>query len=162
MLPRALAVLLAVLALAMLTHCDMLHSDQIACEEAVSHVHGCCASTPISQLHCANTVTNTTPDISESQSTCLRAMSCGQLEAAGVCTQDLGVALRTVCPNAPVCNGIPKSGEVDRGGVMVRVDGQSLPDLVQSAAFKASQGERRDHRRGDQLYELQRVGHHDG
>jgi hypothetical protein len=76
-------------AVALLFACgDALQQDELDCEEAVSRLEGCCPGFNTVGLRCIDQQscdTSEYPDISEQQSACIRAESCQELVATGVC-----------------------------------------------------------------------------
>ena len=66
---------------------DPLLGDELDCEEAVSHLQGCCPGFDSNSISCVHKdgCNASLPDITQSQSACIRATSCEQLAAAGVC-----------------------------------------------------------------------------
>lgn len=96
------AALLVVLTLLASSSCDTLHPEELDCEEAVAYYQKCCPTPPSPAIRCVDSVplwqggfgvdgpgggggVGSTPDISELQSACLRAMSCEELVAGGYC-----------------------------------------------------------------------------
>jgi hypothetical protein len=84
-----LSALMTAAAVALLFACgDALQQDELDCEEAVSHLEGCCRGFNSSGLRCVDKQgcdSSEYPDISEQQSACIRAESCQELVATGVC-----------------------------------------------------------------------------
>ena len=67
---------------------DALQQDELDCEEAVSHLQDCCRGLATSGVRCVDHQGcdySEYPDISEQQSACIRAESCQELVANGVC-----------------------------------------------------------------------------
>jgi hypothetical protein len=67
---------------------DALKQDELDCEEAVSSLEGCCPGFDAKQIQCISQQScdsSQYPAISEEQSACIRAESCAQLVASGVC-----------------------------------------------------------------------------
>jgi hypothetical protein len=65
---------------------DALQQDELDCEEAVSYLEGCCPGFDTRGLRCVDDgCGGQVPDISEQQSACIRAESCQELVANGVC-----------------------------------------------------------------------------
>jgi hypothetical protein len=85
---------------------DALQQDELDCEEAVSYLEGCCAGFDTRSLRCVDDgCGGQQPDISESQSACIRARSCEELVASGVCQRAQqalpgsgGTSTTQVCP----------------------------------------------------------------
>ena len=73
---------------------DALRQDELDCEEAVSHLQQCCPNFDSSEIACVyddhgdqgcNATPPTLPDISSSQSQCIRSAKCDVLVASGIC-----------------------------------------------------------------------------
>jgi hypothetical protein len=85
---------------------DALQQDELDCEEAVSYLEGCCAGSDTRAVRCIDDgCSGHHPDISEPQSACIRAESCQELVATGVCQRaqqwlpgSNGTATTQVCP----------------------------------------------------------------
>ena len=80
----------ASLLLGVVLGCTGIREDELACEDAVSHLQACCTGFSASNIDCsfqAGGCTENTvyPELSVSQSACIRAESCQKLRATGVC-----------------------------------------------------------------------------
>ena len=72
--------------------CTGIREDELACEDAVSHLQACCQGFTGSNVDCTyeeggckeNAVF---PEISVSQSACIRSESCAELRSTGVCAR---------------------------------------------------------------------------
>ena len=69
-------------------------SDKVECEEAVARLQKCCTSDELAAINCTYDTGcgATTPDISVSESRCLRELSCRQIDQAEICQH---IAART-------------------------------------------------------------------
>ena len=68
--------------------CGSIRQDEFLCENAVSHLQGCCPGFNASAVECHfdNGCLDTTyPELDETQSNCILGESCATLRAAGVC-----------------------------------------------------------------------------
>ena len=76
--------------------CGGIKQDEIDCEEALSHLQGCCPDFVANEVQCessqtttddgCNTVTTTTyPALSSAERSCILGEACGELVASGVC-----------------------------------------------------------------------------
>lgn len=132
--------LLAVLALLMTTRCDTLHPEELDCEDAVAYLQRCCPSFPASSIQCVygqggcNLPLDGSgggcisayqePDISESQSRCIRGESCSQLVADGTC--------------AAVANGTLPQEDADCSPTTTVAGGSTCEDGSACGSFDAS------------------------
>jgi MYXO-CTERM domain-containing protein len=145
------AALLVALTLLASAACDTLHPEELDCEEAVAYYQKCCPSGPSPAIECVESEGpfggTSTPDISEFQSACLRAMSCDELVAGGYCAA--ASAFQTSadlfppplgCQTPPVCNGIPVPAKGVSGAATATLDGTPLGDLTQNGSLQASNG----------------------
>jgi hypothetical protein len=86
---------------------DALRQDELDCEEAVSHLQECCPNFDSRSIACVyddngNQGCNppTLPDISSSQSQCIRNAKCDAVVASGICAR--AAQIRTQQSNAQV------------------------------------------------------------
>jgi|SRR5580704_3368191 hypothetical protein len=76
------------LVVCVLLACGSIRQDEFLCENAVSHLVGCCPGFDASVVEChydAGCLGTTYPELDETQSNCILAQSCATLRAAGVC-----------------------------------------------------------------------------
>jgi hypothetical protein len=75
--------------------CGGVGEDELACEEAVVQLQDCCPGFTGSRVHCTfenggcDRAASQEPDISISQSACIRKETCSELRASGVCARAL-------------------------------------------------------------------------
>ncbi len=110
--------------------CGSIRQDEFLCENAVSHLQGCCPGFDASAVEChynAGCLDDTTyPELDETQSDCIMAESCATLRATGVCDR---VA------------ALPDEGLVDGGSSPPVCAAVSGTDAAQSAGDDGSPGE---------------------
>lgn len=94
--PASFALLVAGVTALLFACGDALRQDELDCEEAVSQLQHCCPNFDSSRISCVyvdnsadgcNATPPTLPDISESQSACIRKQSCQQLITSGACSR---------------------------------------------------------------------------
>src|SRR5258708_2675951 len=76
--------------------CTGIREDELACEDAVSHLQGCCRGFTGSNVDCSYEaggcgVNAIYPELSVSQSECIRGESCASLRATGVCSRAIAM-----------------------------------------------------------------------
>jgi hypothetical protein len=73
--------------------CAGIREDELACEDAVSHLQECCFGFSASNIDCTYVQSegclesSTYPEITISQSACIRNESCAELVSTGVCAR---------------------------------------------------------------------------
>ena len=76
------------LVVAALLACGSIRQDEFLCENAVSHLQGCCPGFNAGAVECHfdnGCLETTYPELDETQSNCILGESCATLRAAGVC-----------------------------------------------------------------------------
>lgn len=82
----------AVVALALAMPALSSDSSEFACEEAVAHLVSCCAGLPPTRFDCllepgCGSEMAPTIDFDIRESSCIKAMSCQQIQERGVCVE---------------------------------------------------------------------------
>jgi hypothetical protein len=85
--------------------CTGIREDEFVCEDAVSHLQQCCPGFVAGNVDCsyepAGCEENPVyPEISISESTCIRGESCNELRSTGVCTRAIAVPAGTAWADA--------------------------------------------------------------
>jgi hypothetical protein len=115
---RALTLLLLV---GLFVACTGIREDELACEDAVSYLQECCPGFSASNVDCTYAqgecdVGTVYPEISISQSACVRGESCAELRSTGVCARAIAVPAGTTWSNeetnAPLDDASPSSPRV--------------------------------------------------
>jgi hypothetical protein len=85
-----------------------LREDELKCEEAVAHLEECCPELDVASLQCraSGDCDAELPDFRVAESDCIRAASCDEIQARGLCAirpvfGDMGnrdLDAGTVCP----------------------------------------------------------------
>lgn len=76
--------------------CTGIRGDELACEDAVSHLQACCPGFTGSNVDCTYEPggcgnSPVYPELSVDQSACIRGESCDELRAAGVCARAIAM-----------------------------------------------------------------------
>jgi len=89
----------AALLLFVLLGCAGIREDELACEDAVSHLQGCCSGFTGSNVDCTYEAGGcgegaVYPELDVRQSACIRGESCAQLRSTGVCARAAAIPSR--------------------------------------------------------------------
>ncbi len=91
--PRPSGGMTAALLLFVLLGCTGIREDELACEDAVSHLQGCCSGFTGSNVDCTYEAGGCSgegavnPELDVTQSACIRGETCEQLRSTGVCAR---------------------------------------------------------------------------
>lgn len=74
--------------------CPGIREDELACEDAVSHLQACCPDFTAGNIDCSyvgggscDEIANVYPEIPTSQAACIRGESCDELRSTSVCAR---------------------------------------------------------------------------
>jgi hypothetical protein len=87
-----------------------IRADELNCEEAVAYLQSCCPGLQTSNIDCTYVAPQgcgsaVLPEISGSESQCIRAESCGGLQASGVCDRVRALPPRADWHDASLSDG---------------------------------------------------------
>jgi hypothetical protein len=75
--------------------CGGIDDDELACEDALSHLEDCCPKFDIHRFQCANQSDCSTAvptDLTQTASDCIRSHSCSDALSSGLCDRMMAVA----------------------------------------------------------------------
>jgi hypothetical protein len=102
---RLASPVLVTLGIVALFACGHMDQDELDCEEAVSVLKDCCPgfdTSPVQCIHASNGCgAGTSPALSQDDSACIRAESCGKLVSTGVCARAQAARACTFGGNDP-------------------------------------------------------------
>jgi hypothetical protein len=78
--------------------------DELECEEAAAHLSACCnAALDLSCTFVDDSCDSIYPDLSPSESRCIRDLSCSEIRARGLCSEQFSDYVNRDAGTPPVC-----------------------------------------------------------
>lgn len=77
--------------------------DEVECEEAAAHLSSCCNAAVDLSCNFTDACSSTYPDLSPSESRCIRDLSCSEIRARGLCSEEFSDYSNRGAGTPPVC-----------------------------------------------------------
>jgi hypothetical protein len=106
------------LLVALLLGCTGIREDELACEDAVSHLQACCPGFTGSNVDCTYEEggcerSAVFPELNVNQSACIRNESCSELRATGVCARAAAMPSSRSWASGQAAGGYDDGGQED-------------------------------------------------